>query len=204
MCSNFEVPENSELKTIEGFAFRESTIEEITIPSKFVEFNEDWCSLTGNIKKTRVLPNNPLFQSYEDKFILGKSSPVIDIFDVLVFAVQNIKFEYIFPLIKIIAISCFNGCNDLQKIEIPFDSNLKIIDRNAFDYSGLEEIQIPSSLTTINKFAFYSCNLLKKVVIRFDSELQSIDESAFSYSNISSFFVSSESNNDSSICFRKL
>lgn len=107
----------------------------------------------------------------------------------LVFAVQNIKFAYIFPLIKIIVISCFNGCNDLQKIEIPFDSNLKIIDRNAFAYSGLEEIQIPSSLTTINKFAFYSCNLLKKVVIRFDSELQSIDESAFSYSNISSFFV---------------
>lgn len=187
----FEAPENSELKTIEDYAFCDLPIEDITLPSKFVEFQEKWAFHTGNIKKIKILPYNPLFHSVEDKFIYGKSLPNNDVYDVFVFSVFNINFVFIPAFIKIIGVSAFNGTN-IIKVRFQSDSNLKIIDKYAFAYSALTGIALPSSLTSVGMHAFDSCDLLKKVLIPYDSQLQIINESAFARTSIQSFYVPSK------------
>ncbi len=63
----------------------------------------------------------------------------------------------------IIKASAFLGCTSLKHISLP--KNLEAIKSEAFRSSGLEEITIPSKITTIDLETFWDCKNLKKVVL---------------------------------------
>ena len=58
----------------------------------------------------------------------------------------------------------FSDCYDLQKVEIPTNSNLQIIERNAFLFSKIEEIYFPTSLEKL-KEGWCNSKYLKKIII---------------------------------------
>ena len=85
----------------------------------------------------------------------------------------------------------------MNRVVIPTDSNLHTIESNAFSYTKIKEIFIPSKVSKICEYAFSKCKNLTKVEIPADSILETID--AFEKVNIKEFFIASKV---SKICYR--
>ena len=77
--------------------------------------------------------------------------------------------------VKIIGGDSFNYCEELTSISIP--NNVKKIEDGAFFCSGLQDICIPDSITTIGWGTFMGCTNLTNVVI--PKSVKTIDDSAF-------------------------
>ena len=59
--------------------------------------------------------------------------------------------------------STFKGCTGLTEVKLP--ASLTTIGEYAFDgCTGLTEIKLPASLTTIDKYAFFGCTELTSAV----------------------------------------
>lgn len=56
-------------------------------------------------------------------------------------------------------ISPFGGCDKLEEVTFPANSNLEIIGNKAFYTSGLEKIVIPASCNSVSPLAFYQTGL---------------------------------------------
>ena len=80
------------------------------------------------------------------------------------------------PSISHIGICAFMGCANLEEVIIP-TGNLKVIGDRAFAFSGLQKINIPSTVTTIDVVAFAQCWKLKEVTL--PSNLKNIKLGAF-------------------------
>ena len=86
-------------------------------------------------------------------------------------------------------------------IDVPTDitddeldmTNVKVIADEAFkSCSNLTNIEIPSSVTSIGRYAFYDCRALKTVTFGDNSQLESIGDYAFYYcSNLTSIEIPS-------------
>lgn len=72
----------------------------------------------------------------------------------------------------------FKSCHNLKTVTISSNSKLTTIGRNAFESSGIENIALPASLTTIGEYAFANCNKLKNIII--PNQVSSIGNYAFS------------------------
>ena len=184
-----EIPENSKLQIIENKAFCQSSIENISLPSNLIELKNGWCYDPSNLNEIKINQNNQYFQYYQNDFILGKSNPKSDIFDVLVFARRDIKTAIIPSFIKQIGPYAFNNCQNLQNVKIPEKSELQIIGQGAFNYSTIESISIASHVSEICEDAFSMCFKLKKVEIPFDSELKIIGNGSFYQTLINYIFI---------------
>ena len=66
----------------------------------------------------------------------------------------------------------FKECKKLAKVEIPRNSNLKIIKSHAFVLCKFKNIFIPPKVEKIGKLAFYLCQYLVNVEIPMNSELK--------------------------------
>ena len=176
-----EIPTNSELKIIENNAFDSSSIESIEIPTSVVELKKEWCSNTLNLNKFNVMPNNEHYSNIDNDFIVGKSDLNSNIYDILVFARRNIIKAKIPPFIKVIRSHAFEHCEKLKYIEIKNDSELHIINENAFAYATLKRINLPNNLTRISDNAFFQCSKLNFV--------QTIGKNAFYNSPIRNLFL---------------
>ena len=73
----------------------------------------------------------------------------------------------------------FDNCTSLKKITIP--DNIKVIEREAFSYSGLKTIVLPDGVAFINEEAFKSCKNL--TTVKLPSSLVYISNSAFLWSD---------------------
>ena len=73
----------------------------------------------------------------------------------------------------------FANCINLKKVDIPANSNLQTIESNAFSYSNIESIVIPSKVSKISDSLFASCSNLQIIEISEESELDSVSLSAF-------------------------
>ena len=184
-----EIPTNSELEAIEKYAFSYTSIESFTIPSKLIRLNDKWCHETSKLNKIIISPNNPRYSFYDNKIIIGKSSLESKNFDVLVFCIRNIKTIEIPSFIKTIGPYSFNGCKNLQQIEIPTNSELEAIEKRAFLHSSIEKFTIPPHLTKICKGAFSCCDNFLKIEIQGNSELKTIEDYAFTNSSIESLQI---------------
>ena len=71
----------------------------------------------------------------------------------------------------------FSDCRKLTEINLP--EGLETIGECAFEWSGLKEIVIPSSVTLIKKKAFKNCVYLANVIIKKDSKLEIIGDASF-------------------------
>ena len=173
-----EIPNDSKLKIIDKCVFSNSAIMRITIPSKLVELKEGWCCATLYLTEIIVSPNNPRYCLYEGNMILGKTINESNNYENLIFCCRNIKHIKIPNFTKHICSYSFQYCNQLEVIEIPNDSKLETIDKNAFSYSTIKSIIIPSSVTLIGEDAFSNCKQLEVIEIPNDSKLQTIDKNA--------------------------
>lgn len=167
------------------------TIKSVCIPMTVIELKKGWCSKTISITNIQVSSKNPRYKTYEDKFIIGKSSLEQENYDVLAFCVRNVKKVTIPSFIEIIQSYAFEYCEHLQEIEIPSDSKLRIIEDNAFYLTAIESINIPPHLTQINEHAFHCCEKLKKVEIPINSELHLIGKKAFALTMIEKILIPS-------------
>lgn len=70
--------------------------------------------------------------------------------------------------------------NNLQSVVFAPDIVLKTIDMNAFRYSLIEEISLPSSLQTIGIGAFENCNNLAQIVFEEGIGIESLADNLFS------------------------
>ena len=164
--------EDSAVKTIHESAFKNSEIEEIFLPSSLTDLKDGWCSYTEKLRRIVVPNSNSNLKYVDDTYLVSKSDPNSDEFDVLQFVRRSVT-----------------------KFVIP--SNIRIISSCAFRLSSIKEIFIPSRITKIGKFAFFRCDSLIKVEIPADSKLQIIDKYSFYSLNIKEFSVPS---NVSKIC----
>lgn len=184
-------PKNSEIKKFEKNAFFNSTIESIMIPSSLIELEDGWCYLMEDLKRITVDPANKNFTIYGNKFLLQKSSPENEFFDILSLSIRNIEFAMIPYFIRIIAPYAFSDCTRIELIPITKDSELEIIGKCSFFSSSITEFTIPPKVTKICEQAFYWCDELVNIMIPQDSNLQIIEKDAFSCSAIKNISIPS-------------
>lgn len=151
---------NSKLQVICKEAFLRSSIEAISFPSQLVNLKKGWCRWAYNITKVRVNPENQRFKSFDDKFILKKSSIGQAEYDSLIFCVRDIEAFTVQTFIKRISSFAFEGCSLLKNIDIPDDSKLQSIGREAFSETSIESITFPSNLIELQ---YGSCKNVRKL-----------------------------------------
>ena len=184
-----EIPENSNLREIESNSFIFTQIEKLYIPKDFIEFEQDSLSDMIKLKTFIVSPLNTRFVFIDNTFLLGKSEPKTDVFDVILFARRDAKNVRIPQNVTIIGPCSFESCKKLTKIEFSKNQKLQIIKKFAFSNSNVPRISIPSTVTKICKNSFNNCKCLNVVDIPVNSKLKNIGECAFSSSKITQICI---------------
>lgn len=182
ICDNLqyiELPENSEYRTITNQQFNCSSIESIKIPANVEKIDEGWCKNASNLKYFFINPNNRYLANYQNDFILGKSNPESDVFDIIIFARRDIEYCLIPHFIRQIGPFALYKCFLLKKVEFAENSELEFIGNRAFSKTSLEKIYFPSTLRVIDENAFAQSENLESIAFPDNSELQSIDKYAF-------------------------
>lgn len=85
-------------------------IEKFYFPSNLNKIHEFWCTNVTQLNEITISEDNTNFAYLSDKIIATKSDPNSDVFDVLFFALRDIKKTVITPTIKKITSCCFNSC----------------------------------------------------------------------------------------------
>lgn len=165
IIADFNSSEN--LQTIGKEAFAYSSVEKILFHPQIEIFKDKWHLGTEKLKDIMIdiCTNNPNFIYLNNEFIIGKSIPQNDAYDILYFAKRDIKKAIIPAYIKKIASYAFYNCQKLTNVEIPNNSELQIIDEGAFYCSSIESISIPPHVKSICDYAFSNCKYLKKIEI---------------------------------------
>lgn len=147
---DFEIPSNSNLQIIGDNAFSYTLIQSLKIPSKLIKLEDGWRN-GMSLFSVNVSPENKNYFLYGEHFLIGKSSPENEDFDVLVSACCSIENAHIPDFIRIIGPYSFTLCKNLHEVTFSNDSKLEIIDKNAFAESSIESICFPSKLRELRK-----------------------------------------------------
>lgn len=174
-----EIGLDSELQIIEKEAFSNSLVESILIPASVFELREGWCSNMPQLYNVTIDPSNKYFKNNNGnvKIIIGRSDPNDEEFNNLVFVGRDIEHIDIPPNIKIISPFAFSQssiteifipphvthicknvfylCKNLQRVEIPTNSELQFIGESSFLGTSIESIFIPSHVKVISKYTFF-------------------------------------------------
>ncbi|KAK8849967.1 hypothetical protein M9Y10_018560 [Tritrichomonas musculus] len=134
----------SEVRYIEKYGLSSSSLTRITFPASF-EKMEDWSFCSTNISEISVAPGNPYYKSLDKMILIGKSDIKSDNFDSIFFASKSLQTVLIPSYISYFKSHCFSNCDNLKIIEFTSDSNLILIEKNAFTTCSIEQITIPSS-----------------------------------------------------------
>ena len=180
--------EDSAVKTIYGYAFENSLLNEIYFPKCLCELKEGWCFGINKYMKITISPLNDNFRYEKNEFLLGKSDQSKDKFDILLFANIDINRIIIPPNVRKICSHAFDQCMNLRFVYISKKSKLKTIGDYAFSCSKIKEIFIPPKVSRICHSAFYYCDDLIKVKIPTDSNLQIIESYAFNNTKIEEIY----------------
>ena len=187
-AKSFVIPDT--VKTVGGYAFACSSIEEITLPESIQFIGQYAFTLCGSLNRVNApsldtwcdiyfsgTESNPLYYGH-DLYIDG--NPVTDIVvDKLNFTAfvgcHTLKTVVIEDGITVIEPYSLAECVNLKSVALP--KTLKTIESNAFTGSGIEYIVFPDSLTEIGSTAFNGCTRLKN--FKLPSGLEKIGYSAF-------------------------
>lgn len=142
----FNIPEETELKSIGKEFLSTSEIESITIPSD-IELKDGWCDESDYLNNVNIIQREEQnIILYENLYIFTKSDLSNETFDVLSFAERSIIVAFIPSFIKKIASYSFSGCRSLEKVFLDNDSQLNSIGKYAFYSSSINHLYIPSNL----------------------------------------------------------
>ena len=115
--TSIQFPLDSEVQIIEEKSFYDCHVKKILLPPSITKLCDGWIHSDSGVKKVKMISNNQYYKNYDKDFIIGKSDPTSDEYDVLVFANRFIT-EYTVPsFIKQISSNCF-ACSKLTKIFI--------------------------------------------------------------------------------------
>lgn len=170
---------DSELKSIGSDSFVETSFESIFIPSKVTELKEGFCSGTPSLIEVSISPQNKNYSLIDETFIVGKSNPESENYDLLLFACKDIEEATIPSFIKRICDYAFCRCNNLKSVTFSDDSELEEIGKYSFFSNDIKSITIPPSVKIIENFAFAFSEKLKSFNFSENSKLMSIGEFAF-------------------------
>ena len=148
------------IKSIANGAFRDTSIESITIPNGIDEISGQMFSGCTKLKKV-IIPDSVKGIS-DEAFHNCSSLTEIELPDSL---------EYIKEL-------AFSGCTSLRQITIP-DKVSKIGDRCFDGCKSLEQVHMPSALQTLGNKVFVGCDKLKSINIP-KGIINTIPEQSFS------------------------
>ena len=151
LISSLHFSNDSEVHTIYENSFYNSKIKSLFIPKNMRELRDGWCCYTNHLTNITISPDNKNFIYKDNQFLLGKTDPKSDNFNVLLFARRDLTKAIIPSNVTVISASAFDGCSSLRTIEIQSDSQLKKIGRNAFSYSIVSSIYFPSSLSELEE-----------------------------------------------------
>lgn len=191
-CSNLmtiDIPENSEITSIESKAFMRSLVEKLFFPKKLSNLHDDWCAYTSNLNQIVVSPENKNFVFKDNQLLLGKTDPQSEIFDIVLFGRRDLETIEIPSNVKIINPYSFHLCEDLKNVAIFDDSDLHTIKNYAFAQSKIEKISLPKNVSVLGRDVFYSCYDLKFVEIPENYKLNSLNEIIYCGSPIIQFMI---------------
>ncbi|KAK8889654.1 hypothetical protein M9Y10_034407 [Tritrichomonas musculus] len=135
---------NSGVRSMEKYSLSSTSLASITFPASFEKL-EKWAFNNYNIKEALIAPGNPNYKSISNAMIIGKSDPKSDIFDSLFFVNRNVQTFSVPFYISYIKRYCFSYCSKLETIEFPDNSQLLLIEKNAFSSSSVKKMNLPSS-----------------------------------------------------------
>ena len=136
------IPSDSKLRALGGSAFENAFVDSFAIPKSAEKLKPGW---TFGITRALVMPGNKHYKLFEDNFVLKKSDPKSDIFDVIIFSRKDVKNITVPSFVRQISYGAFScpqyGTNkQIQHVEFAEDSMLEAIDDTAFSFSLIESI----------------------------------------------------------------
>ncbi len=180
--------EPSKVQTIEKGAFGQCAgLKEVTLPSSLTELagifslskNLETINVPAGSKLTTILPNALQSNTNLKQFnFLGDC----DLTTIGSGAFQNLSKlqEFNFPKgVTTIGNNAFNGCTSMTTAKFADDAVITTIGQGAFADCGLTSIDIPKSVTKLEREAFRKCNAL--TVVNVSENLTDISSEAFKY-----------------------
>jgi len=194
VCRINKVVIPSNVERIEEYAFWNSKVDELTI-SKGVKYIGENAFTRTDISSV-VIPesvtnmgNAPFGDCYNLlNIIVNTSNPKYysDTNGILYSKEENALIQYPFGKsidtyvvsehVERIAPMAFSGCYSISNFV--GSENLKVIDESAFEWSGIESVELKEGTTSIGKNAFLGCDCLRKIIL--PKSVTSIGENAFS------------------------
>lgn len=137
---------DSEVKVISRNAFKNSTINSLSLPKSIEQLEDGWCRSTDSLDTISIPPENSRFKIIDENLLISIQDEVT-----LIFACRDIETANIPSNVTVFGESSFEGCNCLQSLNFSDDSQLKKISKNAFTNSTFSSIIIPPKLEFIDK-----------------------------------------------------
>ena len=109
-----------------------ASFKKLQIPPKLKKLSDKWCYCVRDLIDIEVSPKNELFSYVDNKYLVGKSDALSDVFDILYYARYDIEEAVIPPQIKIIHDNSFCDHPKLQSFISPKNSKLKRIEYFSF------------------------------------------------------------------------
>ena len=164
--TEFVVPES--ITYIEDYVFAESGLTSFVVPESITELY--YCTF-GYCPNLETVTLHDGITYIEDEMFYGSALKEIVIPNSVEYMGWGIVYEcaqletIVLPENDMITYleDMFYGCMSLKTVEIP--STYTTIGYYTFSYSGIEEITIPESITSIDEYAFAECVNLKEVVL---------------------------------------
>ena len=207
--STVEFPENSQLKTINGYAFSGDTkLTEFKLPASVSQFGHNVLSSTG-LTVFNVPDNSELTNLYGSNFANCSKLTEINVGNNT--KLEKVSFQWCsgtgvtkFTIGEgnnnLNSLDYFNYLKKLETIEIAEDAGCDgtgiTIQANCFkDMTTLTSLALPAAVTTLSNMAFAGCTNLKRVTIADTEEnpcrLKEIGENVFYKCGIETFTVPS-------------
>ena len=130
---------DSDVTTIENYAFKDSSITQLSLPPKLEFLHENWCIGINNLNKIRIPHNrHHKFKLIDEKFLTGSSLLTSKFF------CNYITGNYITGNFLLGKDGIINNCNELF-----------------FAHRDITEATIPQNIRVINSYAFQNCKKLE-------------------------------------------